>query len=542
MASPIHKVVHHLRRATLQQDAGGLSDGQLLGGFIERRDEAAAAALVRWHGPMVWGVCRRVLGNGHDAEDAFQATFLVLVRRAAAIAPRGMVGNWLYGVAHQTALKARAMRAKRPARERQVTAMAEPRMERHDPRDDLQAVLDQELSRLPDKYRAAIVLCDLEGKTRKEAAQHLGVPDGTLAARLARGRTMLGKRLARQGVAVPSGALAAMVLPDEATAGVPTSVVSATIKAVSLSAAGKATAAGVVSVRVAASTEGVLKTLLLTKLRSATAGLLVAGLLVTALLVPGLSGLRDSAPARQSSGTRHPQEKPVDSGAAKNARDAGQEEVRVGKPGAEGAPRAHEWSAGTWRSYKLDYGDFKRWKGKAQVERVATSPDEIGLFLISADGKRRRAGDSQPSLLDDRKLSFGPIGSSLSFYYRRSQRPGPRGLARDNALTLDLNEGGVAIHVELLQDRRFAEQESKQIRPGMTVAQVTALLGCPPGDYTGGKGLYVAFVDPFPVAAFRRQFAVYWCGHTGAIGLVLDTEGKVRYADWYPALDPEDVR
>ena len=163
-----------------------------------------------------------LLGNYHDAEDAFQATFLVLVRKAASIVPREMVGNWLYGVAHQTALKARATAAKRKGRERQVTDMPEPAVAGQDLWPDLQPLLDQELSRLPDKYRAVIVLCDLEGKTRKEAARQLGVPEGTVASRLARARAMLAKRLARRGVTVSGGALAAVLSEKAASAGVPT--------------------------------------------------------------------------------------------------------------------------------------------------------------------------------------------------------------------------------------------------------------------------------------------------------------------------------
>src|SRR5262249_12607774 len=151
----------------------GLTDGQLLGRFIERRDEAAFAALVRRHGAMVWGVCRRVLGEHHDVEDAFQAAFLVLVRKAASIVPQEMVGNWLYGVAYQTALRARAARAKRRTRERQLMQMPEPTAAEPTLWRDLKPVLDQELSRLPAKYRVAIILCDLEGKTRREAARQL---------------------------------------------------------------------------------------------------------------------------------------------------------------------------------------------------------------------------------------------------------------------------------------------------------------------------------------------------------------------------------
>src|SRR5262249_2978237 len=160
----------HVRRTVLLRDETGLTDAKLLENYIDRRDEAALAALVRRHGPMVWGVCRRVLGNYHDAEDAFQATFLVFVRKVASIASPELLANWLYGVAHQTALKTRATSAKRWARERQMTDVLEPAVTERDLWHDLRPLLDRELSRLPTKYRVAIVLCDLEGKTRREAA------------------------------------------------------------------------------------------------------------------------------------------------------------------------------------------------------------------------------------------------------------------------------------------------------------------------------------------------------------------------------------
>jgi hypothetical protein len=104
------------------------------------------------------------------------------------------------------------------------------------------------------------------------------------------------------------------------------------------------------------------------------------------------------------------------------------------------------------------------------------------------------------------------------------------------------NDPTVNIQGDLRRDPGFSQRQSEQIQKGMTVDEVTAILGCPSGDYTGGKGCYVAFIDPFPVAAFRRQFAIHWCGHQGAIGLVLDKKGKVKYADWYPPLDPENRR
>src|SRR5262245_23232584 len=124
-ADPLNNLIPQVRQALLRGDEAGLTDGQLLEEFVSRRDPAALEALVRQYGPMVWGVCRRLLSH-HDAEDAFQATFLVLVRRAASIRPREMVANWLYGVARQTAFKARSMAAKRRAREKQVMAMPEP--------------------------------------------------------------------------------------------------------------------------------------------------------------------------------------------------------------------------------------------------------------------------------------------------------------------------------------------------------------------------------------------------------------------------------
>src|SRR5262245_12931183 len=166
--SQLRRALDTLHSVGLAHAGAAPTDGQLLESYVRSREEAAFAALVARHGPMVWGVCRRMLANAHDAEDAFQATFLVLVRRAASVVPREMVANFLYGVAHQTALKARATSARRGAREKQVTAMPEPALEQPDAPDDLGPLLDQELSRLPDKYRAVIVLCDLEGKTRKE--------------------------------------------------------------------------------------------------------------------------------------------------------------------------------------------------------------------------------------------------------------------------------------------------------------------------------------------------------------------------------------
>jgi RNA polymerase sigma factor (sigma-70 family) len=168
---------------------GGLSDEQLLDRFVAQREEAIFEEIIQRHGTMVWGVCRRVLRDHHDAEDAFQATFLVLARKAASVRPREKLGNWLYGVAYQTAMKARATTSRRRAREKQVPDMPEPMVVPHDLQDALAESLDRELSRLPEKYRIPIVLCELEGMTHKEAADQLGWPTGTVSGRLSRARS-----------------------------------------------------------------------------------------------------------------------------------------------------------------------------------------------------------------------------------------------------------------------------------------------------------------------------------------------------------------
>jgi RNA polymerase sigma factor (sigma-70 family) len=332
----ISEVIQHFRRTVLLRDGAGLTDGQLLEDYISCRDQVALAALVRRHGPMVWGVCRRVLWNHHDAEDAFQATFLVLVRKAASIVPRGMVANWLYGVAHQTALQARRTAARRRARERQVMEMPEPAVAEQDLLRDLQPLLDEELNRLPDQYRAVVVLCDLEGKTRKEAGRQLGLPEGTVGSRLARARVMLAKRLARRGLAVPGGVLAAALSQNVASAGVPTSVVSSTIKAATLFAVGQP--AGVVSVKVAALTEGVLKTMLLTKLKTATAVLLVVSALV------GGAGLIYQTQAAEQ----------------QEARRASEKDNKEKQPAAKGKPKVVEYVEAVTK-------DLERLQGKWEL-------------------------------------------------------------------------------------------------------------------------------------------------------------------------------
>jgi RNA polymerase sigma factor (sigma-70 family) len=301
-------VIEHIR--TVVADGVGLRDGELLGRYVDRRDEAALAALVNRHAPMVWGVCRRQLSH-HDAEDAFQATFIVLVRKAASIAQREVVGNWLYGVAHQMALQARRSAARRRAREVQVTEMPDAEAPQEQPA-DLQPFLDEELSRLPDHYRTVIVLSDLEGRTRKEVAAQFGCPEGTVASRLARARSMLAKRLTQRGVALSGGALAVVLSQSTGSAGVPAAVVSSTIKAASLCAAGKA----MMPVKVAALAEGVLKAMLMSKLKA-----IVAVVLVLGFLAIGAIGVSVASAQQKGEPVAQPKAQKVDGVALKEKAD-----------------------------------------------------------------------------------------------------------------------------------------------------------------------------------------------------------------------------
>jgi RNA polymerase sigma factor (sigma-70 family) len=259
------KAMDQLVLALRTREMDRLTDGQLLRQFLAQRDEAAFAALVRRHSPMVHGVCRRVLANDADAQDAFQATFLVLVRKARALKSRAVLGDWLHGVARRTALKAKGAAARRRIKERAV-ARTQGQCQRN--QNAWLPLLDEELSGLPEKYRLPIILCELEGKTRQEAARHLGWPEGTVAGRLARARLLLAKRLLARGVVLPGGALTAAFATSGASACVPPTLVHSTIKAATLVAAGETAAEGVISAKVAVLTGEVMKAMLLSKLKN----------------------------------------------------------------------------------------------------------------------------------------------------------------------------------------------------------------------------------------------------------------------------------
>jgi len=288
----MNRVLLHLRRVVEPHD-DTTTDSQLLERFLRTRDEAAFELLVRRHGPMVLGVCRRIAGNLHDAEDAFQATFLVLARRAAAVSPRELLPGWLYGVAWRTARKARTASSRRRSREQPMKDTLQPAALPAEPTDDLQALLDAELAGLPDHQRSAVVLCDVQGRTLRDAARQLGIPVSTLSNRLGAARRTLARRLGRRGIALSAAAIGATLGRQGALANIPPALLASTVDAAACSAAGIVNA-GAVSPAVEALTEGVLKMMMLGKPKNLTAMVLSLLVLVVGFGAATLPTLRGS--------------------------------------------------------------------------------------------------------------------------------------------------------------------------------------------------------------------------------------------------------
>ncbi len=295
-------VLEHVRRVAAAQAGSGQTDSQLLHEFAARRDGAAFAALVGRHGPMVLGVCRHLLRHQQDAEDVFQATFLALARNPTSVRKQESLASWLHGVAYRMAMSARRAAARRRAREGRAKRVPPPNPSWELAWREVQAILDEELQRLPEKYRAPFLLCRVEGESRAEAARRLGVKEGTLSSRLDEARKRLRERLRRRGVTL-SAVLVATALADRpGAATVPAPLVAATVKAALQLRACQTVADAAISDRVAGLVEGARKTMLLTKLRTA-ALLVLAGVIVSvsgvALLSPRESAARPEPPPGQ---------------------------------------------------------------------------------------------------------------------------------------------------------------------------------------------------------------------------------------------------
>jgi RNA polymerase sigma factor (sigma-70 family) len=280
MATEVQAIVKFIRKVAATRSVKTSTDAQLLSRFVPQRDESAFAALVERHGPMVFAVCRRILRESHDCEDAYQATFLVLARKANSVAQPETLGNWLYGVACRTALRARTKAAKHHEQQvQQVVAHTE-----REPVDELimkeiRQLLDEELNHLPAKYRAPFVLCYLSGQTHEEIASALGCPRKTVTTRLMRARQRLRGRLVRRGVTLAAGTFAALLSEKSLIAeGLPIPDVSLTTRAALQFVTNATITTGTVSAPVAALAKGVLISMTLTRIKMLGAILLVATL------------------------------------------------------------------------------------------------------------------------------------------------------------------------------------------------------------------------------------------------------------------------
>jgi RNA polymerase sigma factor (sigma-70 family) len=294
-ATRADNVLRHLRQLAAGQDVKDRTDRDLLHAFCSAGDQAAFTALVRRHGPLVWGLCRQSLRQEQDAEDAFQATFLVLARKAATIRKGEALVSWLHGVTFRTVMSAKRSAARRREREGQAGARAPGNPSWDVAWQEVQALLDDEIQRLPETYRAPFLLCCLENRSREEAARLLGVKPGTVGSRLTRARQILQRRLRRRGVTL-AAALAAVALSRRVTAAVPALRLEAAVQAALVS--------GAVSANADRLARGVIRTLALARLRAAT-GLLLAVTVAVAgagILTRLAAGARPADPAAQAAG------------------------------------------------------------------------------------------------------------------------------------------------------------------------------------------------------------------------------------------------
>jgi RNA polymerase sigma factor (sigma-70 family) len=287
---PLNSLVHYIGKLAGTPATAALTDADLLRRFVSEQDESAFALLVERHGRLVWSVCRHLLSHEQDVEDAYQATLLVLARKAGSIRNQRSVASFLYGVAYRTALKTRTTIARRQRHERQAEARSPEGPVSEAAMRELQSILDEEVQRLPAKFRAPFVLCCLEGKGKAEAAEDLGWPEGTVSGRVAQARKLLQRRLLRRGIAL-SAALCALAVGDGVASAVTTAAV---VKVALLFAAGKALTAGAVSERAVVIAEAVL--------RAAGGGRLK--LVLAALVLLGLTGTGAGAWFRYAAANR----------------------------------------------------------------------------------------------------------------------------------------------------------------------------------------------------------------------------------------------
>jgi RNA polymerase sigma factor (sigma-70 family) len=354
-------VVRHLRRLATGRNDRELTDAQLLRKFAGQRDEAAFATLVRRHERLVWGVCRHALGHVQDAEDVFQATFAVLAHSAVKIRKQDMLSSWLHGVALRIALRAKRAAARRRQHEREAANMPRGKEDSELSWREVRQVLDEEVQRLPEKYRAPFVLCVLEGQSLAEAARQLDWKIGTVSGRLTGARKQLQRRLARRGIGL-STLLAGVTVAQSAAASAPAALTAATTRAALVFTTRPQVAASLLPPKIATLVQG--ETMLTTKLKWATALLLAVNC--------GIAGVgllaREKADARPAE-TPQAQAAPKDDAGLKNAKEESATLALSGRvldPDGKPAPGA--------KLYLLDFSAVK------DAPKVQAKSDADGRF------------------------------------------------------------------------------------------------------------------------------------------------------------------
>jgi RNA polymerase sigma factor (sigma-70 family) len=393
--------------------AAPVSDGRLLDRFIHERDQCAFEEIVRRHGLMVLGVCQRVLDNRHDAEDCFQAVFMVLVRKAATIVPREMVGNWLYGVAYRTALEARKLSARRRNLEKKKITMPQSDSA-NELWQEMRPILDKELNKLPDKYRFVLLACDLEGKTRKVVADELGLPEGTVASRLARGRAILAKRLQRYSLMVSPVFLADLLAENGKAMFLPETLISSVVgHAASVPSGG--TLAACPTSKAAKLADAVLAGMLWTKIKIA-----VATACVAVLLGAGAIALLPSANAELNK---------QDGVAPKKQKPLIISDCVLRKVGKE-----------TIETMQIDENNC------ADINQVPLKP----ATRIVIDGRESKLSDLRPNQIVDLKVRLGADGAadSIDVHVQGEAVSGIVQMIPDGAITLRIDRVAMAVGAE----------------------------------------------------------------------------------------------